>query len=102
MTSYHNDKPCVKAIVYDGLNQRKITVYGKPARVLKTLVLSGAGGVTALELSNTWALRLSEYISILRHKYGLEIETLKEHHHDGWHGRYMLHSYVEIILTINF
>ncbi len=100
--SISKQKPCVKAIVYDAQTQRTIKVRGKPARVLKALVFNGSKGVTALELSNTWAVRLSEYISVLRHDYGLEIETVKESHYDGWHGRYMLHSYVEIILTINF
>jgi len=102
MRSYHNAKPCVKAIIYDDTTQRKIKVRGKPARVLKALTLANSKGVTAIELSNTWALRLSEYISVLRHKYSLNIETLKEPHHDGWHGRYVLHTHVEIILTINF
>ena len=101
MKGYHKAKPRVKAIVFDTPTHRIINVKGKPARVLDALV-KGRAGITALELSNTWALRLSEYISVLRHQYGLDIETVKELHHDGWHGRYILRIKVTITDKSNF
>lgn len=72
---------------------------GKRAKTLLALAKCGAVGITALELSNTWALRLSEYISGLRHKMGLDIEMIKEPHDNegGWHGRYILITPVEIL-----
>ena len=74
-----------------------ISVTGQVARTLKALVESENAGITALEVSNTWALRLSAYIHTLRHIHGLEIETKREPHDEGWHARYVLHTPVEII-----
>lgn len=71
------------------------TVRGQTSRTLYELVRAGPHGVTALEVS-TWALRLSAYIFNLR-KLGLEIATLHEEHPEGWHGRYVLVTPVEIL-----
>jgi hypothetical protein len=76
----------------------EFSVAGKRAMTLCALVSNGDNGVIALELSNTWALRLGAYVHDLR-KQGLAIETLRELHDDmgGWHARYVLHSPVNIL-----
>lgn len=74
-----------------------ITVKGKLAKTLKALIEAKQKGVTSLELSNTWAFRTSAYIHDLRHDYGLDIEMIREPHQDGWHGRYILRTSVEIL-----
>jgi hypothetical protein len=65
-------------------------------RALAALIRAGNNGVTALELSS-WAYRLGAYVHTLRHDYGLTIETLREPHDGGWHGRYVLHTPCQII-----
>lgn len=65
-------------------------------RALAALIRAGSNGVTALELSS-WAYRLGAYVHTLRHDYGLTIETLREPHEGGWHGRYVLHTPCQII-----
>jgi Winged helix domain len=76
----------------------EFSVAGKDAMALEALIEAGKSGVTALELCNTWALRLGAYVHDLR-KLGLDIETIREPHDDigGWHGRYVLHSEVAIL-----
>ena len=68
----------------------------QPQRALAALIKAGSIGVTALELSS-WAYRLGAYVHTLRHDYGLTIETLRERHDGGWHGRYVLHTPCQII-----
>ena len=65
-------------------------------RALAALISAGSKGITALELSS-WAYRLGAYVHTLRHVYGLTIETLREPHDGGWHGRYVLHTPCQII-----
>ncbi len=71
------------------------TVTGQVAKALGALLAAGAAGVTALEV-NSWAYRLGAYVHTLRHDYGLTIETVRELHDGGWHGRYVLRSPVSI------
>ncbi len=71
------------------------TVTGQVAKALGALLAAGAAGVTALEV-NSWAYRLGAYVHTLRHDYGLTIETVRELHEGGWHGRYVLRSPVSI------
>ena len=71
------------------------TVSGQVAKALVALLSAGAAGVTALEV-NSWAYRLGAYVHTLRHDYGLAIETVRELHEGGWHGRYVLRSPVSI------
>jgi hypothetical protein len=84
-------------------NQEVVFVLkGQKAKTLKTLVENGSGGCNALEISKTFALRLSEYIRALRHdclcgSYNLDIITNKEPNPTGWHGRYVLTDKVEIL-----
>ena len=65
-------------------------------RALAALINAGSQGITALEISS-WAYRLGAYVHVLRHDYGLAIETLREPHDGGWHGRYVLHTPCRII-----
>ncbi len=93
MTKSHRMK--LTATVFDAKKPRKIVLQGQQARTLKSLVERKTDGVTALEISS-WALRLSAYVHILRHDYGLAIETQWEKHPGGQHARYVLHTPVEI------
>lgn len=76
--------------------EKHYAIRGKRAMTLHALACAGKHGITALELCNTWALRLSEYKRSLLHDYGLDIVMVREEHDDGWHGRYVLHTPVEI------
>lgn len=78
------------------------TLKGQKAKTLKCLVESKSKGCTALEISRTFALRLSEYIRALRHDnlaggHNLEIVMIREKNPSNWHGRYFLKSNVEIL-----
>ena len=79
---------------------RNIACCGQVARTLRALVEAGPRGVTSLEISS-WALRTSHYIFVLRHRHGLDIETVREPHDGpagpGSHGRYFLKTPVRII-----
>ena len=79
-------KEKLRAIRDDGGPQ--VIATGQTAKALRALVLAGKGGVTALEVS-TWAYRFAAYCHDLRKK-GLDIETLREGHEGGWHGRHVL------------
>ena len=75
---------------------------GQKAKTLKALIENGKKGCTALEISKTFALRLSEYIRALRSDglaggYNLSITTNKEPNPVGWHGRYILCDNVKIV-----
>jgi hypothetical protein len=83
-------KAKVRAVVHEVDGDREITVTGRQnVRTLEALVASGPRGVTALDISS-WAMRLSHYIMMLRHNYGLPILTEREPHDGGEHGRYRL------------
>jgi hypothetical protein len=70
------------------------TVSGQTAKAMRALVLAGKQGVTALEVA-TWAYRFAAYCHCLR-KHGLDIETVREAHEGGWHGRHVLHTAVRL------
>ncbi|MBL4601250.1 MAG: hypothetical protein JKY84_00750 [Emcibacteraceae bacterium] len=84
-------------IIYSDGNLRTITLTGQTARTLSALINNKSSGVTAQGLSS-WALRLSEYIRILRHDYHLSITMTREQHDGvagkGWHGLYILQTHV--------
>jgi len=84
------------AIAEDGETTRTLRLVGRFAQTLRALVDAGDRGVTALEIS-TWALRLSHYVYVLRHRCGLAIEMARESHDGGWHGRYVLRTPVRIV-----
>lgn len=69
-------------------------VQGQTAKAVRALVLAGSNGVTALEV-NSWAFRFAAYCHCLKRK-GLDIETRKEAHTGGWHGRHVLHTLVRL------
>jgi hypothetical protein len=72
-------------------------VTGQTAKALMALHRAGAAGVTALEVS-TWAYRFAAYCFDLR-KHGLDIETVRESHEGGWHGRHVLHTPVRLVVV---
>ena len=71
---------------------------GRQGQTLYCLKCAGGKGITAAEVS-TWALRLACYIFKLRHNYYLDIETIPEPNKSGKgnHGRYILHTRVQIV-----
>ncbi len=69
-------------------------VTGQTAKAILALVLAGNQGVTAQEVAG-WAYRFAAYCHDLR-KNGLEIETKREVHKGGWHGRHVLHTPVRL------
>jgi hypothetical protein len=75
---------------------------GQKAKALKDLIENGNNGCTALEISKTFALRLSEYIRALRRDslangYNLNIITKRESNPISWHGRYILIDKVKVL-----
>ena len=78
---------------------------GQKAKTLKYLIESNGKGCTALEISKTFALRLSEYIRSLRNDglaggHNLEIITIREKNPSNWHGRYLLKSHVSVVEVV--
>ena len=71
-------------------------VGGKVAKAMLALASACDKGVTAQEVS-TWAYRFSAYCFVLRHEHSLVIETLREDHEGGWHGRHVLRSPITIL-----
>jgi hypothetical protein len=67
---------------------------GQTAKAIRALVLAGKQGVTAQEVAG-WAYRFAAYCHELR-KLGLDIETVREPHEGGWHGRHVLHTLVRL------
>ncbi len=90
----------VKAAKNSPDEREEFITTGQTARALVALHDAGTKGVTALEVSS-WAYRFGAYVFDLRHDHGLNIETLREDHSGpagpGWHGRYVLHTPVEIL-----
>jgi hypothetical protein len=85
-------KRLVRCIRHDG--GPSFVAMGQQARALVALAKAGATGVTAQELAS-WAYRLAAYCWELRRK-GLDIETRRETHPGGWHGRHVLHTPVTV------
>jgi len=84
------------AVREDLVSARAFQVTGQTARALLALKAAGPEGCTALEVSS-WALRFAAYTHALIRDHGLVIETRREEHPGGWHGRHILHSPVEIL-----
>lgn len=73
------------------------TVKGRDAWALLELVKAGQRGCTPIENPGP---RWSGYVFNLKRQHGLAIETRHESHRGpfpGSHGRYILHSQVEIL-----
>tara|TARA_R110001606_G_scaffold267265_2_gene416139 strand:- start:264 stop:569 length:306 start_codon:yes stop_codon:yes gene_type:complete len=71
-------------------------VRGREAETLLKLVQHGPTGLTAYDFAGGPPFRLPAYVANLRAR-PLEIETLREEHDCGWHGRYVLHTPVTIL-----
>jgi hypothetical protein len=93
----HKPKPTGRKVKLTAAGPNgRFAVKGQTAKALQALVAAGPRGVTAQEVAG-WAFRFSAYCFNLRHKHGLEVETLHEKHPGGWHGRHVLRSVVEIV-----
>ena len=71
-------------------SRRVLECSGRIAQTLECLVAAGSKGITALEMA-TWAIRLSHYVWVLRHRHGVSIGTQFETHggaYPGKHPRY--------------
>ena len=82
-------------VLFEALD-RRWEAKGQVARTLLALVAAGEHGVTAAEISS-WALRLAAYCFVLRRDYHLTIDTIREPHEGGWHGRHVLRTPVRVI-----
>lgn len=90
-------KAPVIATVHDNPSTpRTLKLTGKVSRTIRALVDKGAYGITALEMSNTWALRIADYVHTLRHTHNISILMVKEPHEGGWHARYVLQSNITL------
>ena len=74
-----------------------VTVRGQEARTLLLLVAKGSAGIVAFDFRGGPPFRLPAYTWALGRKFGLVIETRRELHEGGWHGRFVLHTPVEIL-----
>lgn len=73
------------------------TVRGQEAKTLQLLIDKGKAGVVAYDFIGGPPFRLPAYTWALMKRHGLIIETVRESHEGGWHGRFVLHSPVEIV-----
>jgi len=84
-------------------SHRDLVLVGQYARTLRALIAAGAKGITALDVSSTWALRLGHYVWVLRHRDSLSITTTWEKHDGaagpGRHARYILQATARIVGT---
>lgn len=73
------------------------SVSGQEARTLSLLVQKGKTGLVAYDFQGGPPFRLPAYChSLIKYK-DLVIETRRENHDGGWHGRFVLHTPVEIL-----
>ena len=72
------------------------TATGQEARTLLLLHTKGIDGVVAYDFAGGPPFRLAAYVWSLKRKHGLTIETKHDLHDGGWHGRFVLHTPLEI------
>ncbi len=72
------------------------TVTGQEARTLALLVEKGARGVVAYDFEGGPPFRLPAYTHGHIRRHRLVIETRREAHDGGSHGRFVLHTPIEI------
>ena len=85
-------------IIPDGM---PFTTSGQGGRTLLLLHEKGALGIVAYDFQGGPPLRLPAYTWALMRKHGLVIETRREQHECGWHGRFVLHTPIEVISVAN-
>ena len=73
------------------------TTSGQEGRTLLLLHEKGAVGVVAYDFRGGPPFRLPAYTWSLMRNHDLAIETRREQHECGWHGRFVLHTAIEII-----
>ena len=74
---------------------------GQEAKTLLLLCQKGQSGVVAYDFHGGAPFRLPAYCWSLNRKFGLVIETRREPHDSGWHGRFVLHTPVEILAVMD-
>jgi len=72
-------------------------VTGQEAHTLALLVEKGATGIVAYDFRGGPPFRLPAYTHNLIRRHRLVIETRREAHEGGWHGRFILHTPLEIV-----
>jgi hypothetical protein len=77
------------------------TLSGQEAKTLVLLHEKGAAGVVAYDFSGGPPFRLPAYTCSLKRNHGLVIETRREQHECGSHGRFVLQTPVEIIAVVD-
>ena len=75
------------------------TCRGQEAKTLVLLHQKGAAGVQRYGCRGGPRLRLPAHCHSLIKRKGLHIETQRVTHDGGWHGRFVLHTPIEIIGT---
>ena len=76
---------------------KPFTASGQEGKTLLLLCQKGKDGVTAFDFKGGPPFRLPAYCwSLIRHQ-GLVIETVRVQHDGGWHGKFVLHTPVEIL-----
>jgi hypothetical protein len=72
---------------------------GQEAKTHLLLQEKGALGVVAYDFRGGPPFRLPAYTWSLMRNHGLTIETRREKHECGWHGRFVLHTPIEILVV---
>lgn len=72
-------------------------VRGQEANTLLLLHERGPAGVLAYDFRGGPPFRLPAYTWASMRRHGLIIETIREKHDGGWHGRFVLHTPIEVV-----
>jgi hypothetical protein len=92
-------------VIQPDATERNIALVGQYARTLRAMIEAGPKGITALDVSGSWALRLSHYVHILRREHLLPIRMEWESHDGaagpGKHGRYYLDATARVVSNVD-
>lgn len=90
-------KANIKFILHSDNGDIVMKANGRQGQTLYWLCKTQNKGITALEMG-TWAIRLAVYIYALRHRFNINITTIKEPQSDGLgtYGRYILQDKITI------